>query len=469
MAKHARLGPSGAYIWTECTASPRASDGEPNESNEMSRMGTACHGVSAECLIHHQDPHEYFQREFLFCVDAEGHRHEDLREPVQCDVDTGRLTVEHVVKIDSDMVDHCTAYVNYVRERVAITGGTLYVEQRVPIDDITGEADAGGTTDVALRYGVTLEIIDAKFGFNKVTAYEVVRPSIPDPISGDPLPPLLAPNKQLAMYAGGTLRTHDLFGEVQTVLMTIVQPPLRNISEFQMPVADLRAALEWIKGRAEETRTNPQFKAGDHCTYCKARVNCQARDNFVLETAFVIDTSALTPASVAAAPTVAVETTLLGAYYEKLTTLRKWIDDIDTRVKQALHDNVPVIGTNGEPFKLVAGKRGNRTWSDPKAVEALLKDRMRLRNDEMYEFSLRSPSQVENCLVKVPKAKKGEEPQKPVIGERQWTTLKAFIEQRDGLPTIAPYSDPRPALPSLASGFEEVSNPPAADPVDLFL
>lgn len=469
MATHARLGPSGAAIWTECTASPRESDGKPNDGNDASRMGTACHGVVAECLMHDRDPHEYFGRNFLFCIDSDdGSRVEDFDDRVAPKRVGAQLKIEHTVVIDSDMVDYCVSYVNFVRDLVESTGATMLVEQRVPIQHITGEEGAGGTSDVILMYGSTIHTIDAKFGRNKVTAYDVVRPSVPDPISGDPMPPLLAPNKQMAMYASGALEEHGLFGDFDTVRMTIVQPPLNNVSEYSVSVDALNEFVGWLRERATETRTNPQFQAGDHCTYCKGRVGCAARDKFVIETTLEGFTDCTDPAQVANARPVSPDATLIGVYYERMATVKKWLDDIPGRVLDLLKQGRPVVLSNGEPLKLVAGSKGDRAWDDPDAVERLLKERMRLRNDQMYRFKLLSPAQVEKDLVKVPKAKKGEPKKEPVLGERQWTTLLAHITQADGSPSIAPANDPRPALPGVTDGFEEVPNPTAAEPVDLF-
>ena len=84
-------------------------------------------------------------------------------------------------------------------------------------------------------------------------------------------------------------------------------------------------------------------------------------------------------------------------------------------------------------FKVVAGRAGNRKWSNAAEVEATLKS-MGLNNDEMYEKSLITPTTAE----KLAKAR--------VIGPRQWPKLKDMIVRGDGKPTVVKADDPRPAL-----------------------
>lgn len=457
---HARLGPSGAYIWTICTASPNESDGQPNEGNDASRIGTACHGVSSECLVHGTQPVEFLGREFLFCKDPSGHRHENLRELIG---DISGMAVEHIVGITDDYVGYCDAYVNFVRELVATTGAEMLVEQRVPIGHLTGEEGAGGTSDVILFYGRTIHIVDAKFGRNRVLAYEVVKPALPDPISGEVQPPVLGPNRQLAMYAGGAIEEHRLFREFDTVKMTIVQPPLNHVSEFTMSVEALEAFLrDEIVAKAEATRTNPQHVAGDHCTYCKGREKCKARDAYVISTALEGFTDASDPVQVAQARPMTVQPSLLGVYYERIGTIKQWCEDIVARMYQAVQAGEHVIGASGEPYKLVVGKKGDRYWKNPDEIEKTLKETMRLRDDEMYSKKLISPAAAE----KLSKAPKG---QAPRIGKTQWNRLSEQIGQEDGKPTLAPASDPRPAIEPAVAGFGDCNEfQPESTSVDLF-
>ena len=186
---HARKPPSSAHRWggrDACTASIQAQDAFTggDTGSDASRMGTTGHQMCAEMLLNPAiDPQSYLGRTLVFWVHPEsGESGEDWasmdtlfwieREPV----------AEHTV--DQELIDLCKMHVDYVRERLALTGGTLYVEQSVPIDHITGEQGATGSCDVAIVYGNTIEVIDLELGR---------------------MPEVVEPNEQLAMYASGAI------------------------------------------------------------------------------------------------------------------------------------------------------------------------------------------------------------------------------------------------------------------------
>jgi hypothetical protein len=105
-----------------------------------------------------------------------------------------------------------------------------------------------------------------------------------------------------------------------------------------------------------------------------------------------------------------------------------WCKAVLAEGERRLLAGVPVDG-----WKLVEGRRGSRKWSDTADAEAALKA-MRLKHDEMYEYSVISPTTAEKL------AKAGS------LGARQWTKLQALIVQAEGRPSVAPASDKRPAI-----------------------
>jgi hypothetical protein len=80
----------------------------------------------------------------------------------------------------------------------------------------------------------------------------------------------------------------------------------------------------------------------------------------------------------------------------------------------------------------VRGRKGPRKWDNEKAAEELLKS-MRLKQHEMYNFKIISPTDAEKLLKDTPK---------------RWKRLNkpGIITQSDGSLSIAPESDPRPAV-----------------------
>jgi hypothetical protein len=113
-------------------------------------------------------------------------------------------------------------------------------------------------------------------------------------------------------------------------------------------------------------------------------------------------------------------------------------------VETRLLSGVPIPG-----YKLVQGKKGNRAWADKAAAEALLKQ-MRVPHDQMYDYSVVSPTTAE----KLHKAE--------VIGPRQWPKVQALITQSEGKPSVAPESDKRPAL-VMSAVLDDFTDVTAAD------
>lgn len=73
--------------------------------------------------------------------------------------------MNHVVT--ADMAEHVQTYIDHVRDLVDSTGGTLLIEERLPIDNITGEADAYGTSDVVILTDEEIIVVDLKYGLGE--------------------------------------------------------------------------------------------------------------------------------------------------------------------------------------------------------------------------------------------------------------------------------------------------------------
>ncbi|MGJ7321623.1 DUF2800 domain-containing protein, partial [Morganella morganii] len=69
----------------------------------------------------------------------------------------------------------------------------------------------------------------------------------------------------------------------------------------------------------------------------------------------------------------------------------------------------------------------------------------RLKQDQMYSMKVISPTQAEKLIKK--------------DSPRRWTKLEALITRSDGKPTVAPETDPRPALViNPETDFDDVSD-----------
>lgn len=236
IATHALISPSASSRWRKrggCPGSIRMSVGIPRKSSPAARLGTAKHYVSGNALAAGvPDVSMYMGQKVLFVSEVDDPTQEV--EVLESHIDRNSFIVQAEIVIDQDFIDHCNMYITFVMEQVALTGGELHVEVKVPIDHITGEKGATGTSDAVIWCPPQVIVIDAKFGTGRVNAYEVVSPAVLDEDGNVIEAPVVEPNSQLAMYASGAIEKFDMFDEIKQVRMIIVQPALNHVSEFSM-------------------------------------------------------------------------------------------------------------------------------------------------------------------------------------------------------------------------------------------
>jgi hypothetical protein len=265
--------------------------------------------------------------------------------------------------------------------------------------------------------------------------------------------------EQLRLYAGGKLLELDDLGiEVDTIDLAISQPRIQKApSVWRISRADLVA---WLQGRARSGAASVRnaqaaersvdfdvfLSPGEkQCRWCKAKATCPALRAEVADTVtgarpapdMADDAFEILPADVDTASTE------LAACLSKVDMIEDWCSAVRAEAHRRLTAGEPVPG-----YKLVQGKRGARAWADPAEAEAQLKA-MRLKVEDMYDLKLITPPSAE----KLHKAK--------VIGPRQWPKLQALITQRDGAPSVAPLSDPRP--PIIVQPIDDAFEPQADD------
>ena len=392
---HAKLSPSGAHRWMACPGSVVLEAPFPDSSSVYAAEGTVAHDIAAQCLIDDRDPASFIG---------------DVME-----VDGFTFTV------DKAMADYVADYVKLVRELGE--GKTLYAESRVPIDHLTGEEGATGTSDaviidVAER---NLSIVDLKYGMGvTVEATE---------------------NPQLMMYALGAFEMYNILCDFDTVSMYIHMPRLNYVSECHISTEDLLQFADDVRAAADKVRwEEPTFNPGEkQCRFCKAKAVCPA---LRAEMAEIVDgTSAATIDEFAdimpEVPTMETGDNYLSIAMAKVGLVEDWCKGVRAEVERRL-----LAGQKVEGFKLVEGRRGNRKWSDEAEVEALLKS-FRLRQDEMYDMSLISPTKAEKMFKNNPK---------------RWEKVEALTSRSDGKPSVAFASDKRSEMTvqSVADDFRDL-------------
>jgi|688.fasta_scaffold139665_4 hypothetical protein len=400
---HAKLSPSGAHRWMACSGSVGLEAPFPDSSSVYAAEGTVAHDVAAQCLIDDRDPASFIG---------------DVME-----VDGFTFTV------DKAMADYVADYVKLVRDLAK--GKTLYAESKVPIDHLTGEEGATGTSDAVIIDVAdrNLSIVDLKYGMGvTVDATD---------------------NPQLMMYALGALELYGVLCDFDTVSMYIHMPRLNYVAECHMPVSELltfadqvREAAGYVQLAQSLDMSDPTddlvkgfFTPGEkQCRFCKAKATCPALRAEVTE---IVGGSATVDEFLPDVPDMQTGDNYLSMAMAKVGLVEDWCKGVRAEVERRL-----LAGQTVDGFKLVEGRKGNRKWSNETEVEALLKS-FRMRQDEMYDMSLISPTKAEKMFKSNPK---------------RWEKVEALTTRSDGKPSVAFASDKRSEMTvqSVADDFRDL-------------
>lgn len=430
---HSKFSASAESRWGVCPGSMVLAAGRPDKASKYAAEGTVAHGLLEDYLRDGVPPEDR-----LGAVERQD---------------------GFDIEVDQEMVDAVRTAIGNIEE---MTRGAdiLQAETRVNYSAVLGVAadDGWGTSDViaVLAEQRELQVHDYKHG--RGVAVDA------------------ADNGQLKLYGLGALEQFEGLCDIDNVRLVIHQPRVSQApSEWVISVADLKAwglgaarsaaasvaNAERLVGEIPDEEWNDTFlRAGEEqCRWCRAKAGCPEARNQVVRT--VMQFTPATPEDFEAAvvpkaehlkPTDAV---WLSAALKQVDFIEGWCTAVRAEVERRLLAGEPV-----PDFKLVTGKKGARAWADKEAVEKLLKG-MRLTKEEMYDFELISPTTAEKLAPKY--TSDGQlKPDQPDtrIGDRQWKKLKEQIKQAPGKPSVAPATDPRPAIEikPVADEFEATTN-----------
>lgn len=295
-----------------------------------------------------------------------------------------------------------------------------------------------------------LRIMDSKFGRHRVYASEILRSEGKCPITGEHLYEIRRPNLQMACYALGVLHTWGLFKDYTHVSMTIVQPFLNHVEEYTCTVSELREVEAYLRLKAEETRSNPQFRpSASACQFCPRAGNCEAQDAAVMS-------AALDGFDDVGEPKVSTPTpATLGDRYALVPMIESWCTAVVERVRAALQAGEPVRRSDGLTYKLIEGRATARTWNDVDQAKARLEQ---AAGERAYQpRKVISPAMAEG-LTKSKRTPKGQPKIPPLIKAEAWQAMQDLISQGQAKPTIVLETDPNPALEPATAGFEDVQD-----------
>ena len=361
---HALLSPSASRRWLECPPSVRLTELMEDKPSAYADEGTLAHSIAEGKLKSHLGYAE---------------------NPIKCE--------------DALMDEYTDDYVAFVDEQMSVLEDpSAFVEQRVDCSKYVPECY--GTCDALIISDGVLHICDLKYG----TGVKV------DAVGND----------QLRIYALGAFEMFSCLYDISTVRMSIFQPRLSHSDTWELPIDEL---LKWanevlVPAAKQAWNGQGEFKAGEHCRFCKAKSNCRKRAEYNLELArYDFE------------PPATLDNIEIAAILAKADELVSWVTDVkEYALRQALS------GVTYDGFKVVEG-RSNRKYTDENAVVEAVKT----AGFDPYEHSVLGITAMTALL-----------------GKKKFTELLGgIVEKPQGKPTLVPMSDKRPAINTANEDFKE--------------
>lgn len=220
---HAKVTPSGAKKWLNCTKSVQLESLSPQKDTSYTQEGTLAHTI-CEKLLKGQE------------------------------VDGAK-----------DMLQYCIGYKDYCIEQTSkLKNPMTYIETKL---DLSAYIPNGfGTADFIAIGENTLIIVDFKYGKGvEVSAQE---------------------NPQLMIYALGALDMFDYIYDIKKVELHIYQPRIDNVDSFNVSVEKLKEFGKIVVERSQMAYNGlGECSAGKHCVegFCRAKGYCKAFSEYNLQ------------------------------------------------------------------------------------------------------------------------------------------------------------------------------------------
>ena len=313
---HATLAPSAAHKWINCPPSARLEEKFPDTVSEVALEGTFAHKLA-----------ETFLQNFFELIPAENFQAE--YEKLKTNKFYSRELEEYVETYTATVTE------KFVQAKAKDKGAAVLLEQKVDLTEFVpqgyGHADA-----IIIADGV-MEICDLKYGAGvKVNAKN---------------------NPQLRLYALGAYSELSFLYDIKSVTVTIVQPRNGGISSENISVSELLDWGEKIKKIAELAfKGEGEFKAGEHCKFCRASMRCKTFAEYQLE---VVKKDFDDPDLLSDEE--------ISKILSRADSIIKWLGNVkDFALKEAVEKNRHWTG-----FKLVEGRSVRKITDEEKAAEIL--------------------------------------------------------------------------------------------------
>ncbi|MBC1605686.1 DUF2800 domain-containing protein [Listeria rocourtiae] len=385
---HAKLSASGSSRWLNCTPSISLESKFPEQEGGgiFAREGTLAHSFGELIL-------QRFNRE----ID----KAKFIRK---------RNLLKNHELYDETMIDHVEVYTSVVIEKFQEAhaeddDAVLSIEQRL---DYSKWARGGfGTGDAVIVGNGVVEIVDLKYGKG--------------------VPVFAEENSQLMLYGLGAYHAFESVYDLHTVKMTIVQPRLDSITEFEMDVSDL---LDWADNVVKPAalladKGEGELVPGSWCKFCKAKSICKARAeaNLTFTSYDFKDPRLMQPDEI-------------GAVLRQAAELSSWADD----VKKFALKEVEAKGVKFPGWKLVEG-RSNRKYVDEETIIGVL-ELEGYSEDELMNKKMKGIGDLEKLVGK----------------KKVDTILGDLIVKSPGRPTLVLESDKRKEISLKSAAVDDFAD-----------
>lgn len=370
--KHANLSASSSVRWINCPPSAQLNASVDDIPTSYAMQGTDAHSLC-----------EYKVKKLLGM---------EVENPT-----------ENLLYYDEEMEICADDYANYVIGEVEqanqmCNDPLVLIEQRLDFSQYV--PDGFGTADCVIVEDRRITVIDFKYGLGVIVSAEK--------------------NTQMMLYALGALILFDGIYDIDEISMTIFQPRRRNVSTYTIAKTELLEWAENILRPIAELAANGEgeFKAGNHCRFCKVKATCRKRAEYNLELAkydFEMPNK--------------LQDAEIEGILDKADELIAWVNDVkEYALEQAL------LGKQWHSYKVVEGRSVRKYTNEDVVAEKVLQ-----AGYEPYEHKILSISSMIKLLGK----KKFDE----LLGD--------CIVKPKGNPTLVSVSDKRHAINSIQKDFND--------------
>ena len=380
---HALLSASGAHRWLLCTPSAMLEEQFPDTTSEAAREGTLAHELAELKVRNYFNPADISKRKLNAQI---------------------KKMKENELWQD-EMLGHTDTYIDYIRDVSIKLPSQPYVAVEKRLDLGAYVPEGFGTADCIMLQGEDLFVLDFKYGKGV-------------PVSAEE-------NPQMMLYALGAYKAYCFLYPISRIHMSIIQPRLDNISEWECSLEELLKFGQYVSERAAlAVKGEGDFCPGEkQCRFCMAKQQCRARADHNIRMAFSPDKGKMPPL---------ISSEEAGRYLLEGEDLEKWLKDLK---EWALAECL--AGKQVPGWKAVEG-RGSRDWTDMEAAFEKLTKSGVTEEAMLWEKKPLTLAQIEKLV--------GKKDFQDAVGE--------FVIKKPGKPALVKESDKREAITNKVTAAE---------------